>query len=223
MPEEERRTITAIEEQVKRPERRSIFLDGEFALGADAEVVARAGLFVGQQLTFVELQALARAEERRAARDAALRQLGVRERSAKEVERFLLRKGYEPEVVTQVVEELCRRDLVDDARFAKTWVTAHTGKRPHGPDRLAAALRVRGVDRETVQEALESITPETELEMALQAGRRLTGGLERLHPREARRKLGAALRRRGFSWDSIGKVCDRLLNAGEGEDPPCES
>src|SRR5207253_2536491 len=96
----------AIEPQVRRPERRSIFLDGEFALGAHAEVVARAGLRVGQQVSLKELQALAAAEERRAARDAALDALAVRERSEREIERALLRKGFEPEIVRQVIEQL---------------------------------------------------------------------------------------------------------------------
>src|SRR5205085_5173838 len=135
----------------------SIFLDGEFALGVDGEVVVRAGLRVGQELTLADLQQVARAEERRTARDAAMTLLGYRDRSAREVERRLLRKGFEPEVVAEVIEQLERHDLVDDRRFARAWVQGHTGSRPHGPDRLAAALRARGVEREAIEEAVAAI------------------------------------------------------------------
>ena len=204
-------TITAIEPQVRHPERRSIFLDGEFAMGVDAEVIARTGLRVGQELTFAELQELARVEERRAARDAALTLLGHRDRSARELERRLLRKGFEPEVVAEVIEQLERRELVDDRRFARTWVQGHTGSRPYGPDRLAAALRARGVDREAIAEAVAAIDPETEAALALRAGRKLVEGLRPPYNPEARRKLAAALRRRGYSWEVIRPVCEQLL------------
>jgi regulatory protein len=216
--------VTAIEPQVRRPERRSVFLDGEFALGADVEVIARAGIQVGQGLTHAELEALVRAEERRSARDAALRFLGFRERSAREIERHLLRKGYEAEVVSEVIGDLSSRDYVNDARFAHAWVESHTASRPVGPDRLAAALRARGVEPETVREAVSEIDPTTELELALRAGERLVGGVNRQDPRQARRRLAAALRRRGFSWDVIRPACDRLLGDGESDGADgCES
>jgi len=75
-----------------------------------------------------------------AARDAALILLGHRDRSAREVERRLLRKGFEAEVVAEVIEQLERHELVDDHRFARAWVEGPPGSRPYGPDRLAAAL-----------------------------------------------------------------------------------
>jgi regulatory protein len=212
-----RHVITAIEPQQRRPERRSIFLDGEFALGVDAEVIARTGLRVGQEVELAELQALARAEERRAARDAALRLLGFRDRSERELERLLLRKGFEAEVVSEVVSDLAAREFVDDERFARGWVAAKTAGRPIGPDRLAAELRARGVERETVEEAVAQISPENERELALRAAKRLVGGLRNEELPAARRKLAAALRRRGFSWEVIRTVCDTLI-AGSDDD-----
>jgi len=206
--------ITAIEPQARRPERRSVFLDGEFALGAHLEVVVRAGLRVGQEVTLAELQTLARAEETRSARDAALVSLGARERSGKEIERLLLRKGFEAEVAAAVVEQLRERGLVDDQRFSRAWVASRTGKRPLGPARLAAELRARGVDREAIGEALAGIDPESEYALALRAARQRSGG-EPLADPDARRRLGMALRRRGFSWETIERVCASLARESE--------
>jgi regulatory protein len=214
--EVETRCITAIEPQLRHPERRSIFLDGEFALGVDGEVIARAALRVGQELSLAQLQEVARIEERRVARDAALAVLGHRDRSAREIERRLLRKGFEPEVVAEVMEQLERHELVDDRRFARAWVAGHTGSRPYGPDRLAAALRARGVDREAIDEAVGTIDPDTELDLALRAGQKLIAG--RPVAPDTRRRLAAALRRRGYSWEIIRPVCDQLLSdAAESE------
>ena len=48
---ESKKKITAIEIQCKRKNRRSIFLDGEFAFGIDVEVLLRQGLGVGDELS----------------------------------------------------------------------------------------------------------------------------------------------------------------------------
>lgn len=47
---EHQQRITAIEEQEKRRNRRSIFIDGKFALGVEADVVAALGLQTGQEI-----------------------------------------------------------------------------------------------------------------------------------------------------------------------------
>ncbi len=207
--------MTAIEPQGRHPERRSIFLDGEFALGVHVEVVARSGLRVGQQLTLDELRDLARTEEKLEAHTAALDLLGYRDRSRKELERGLLRRGFDAEVVDEVLVCLTERGLVDDGRFSREWVAARTGGVPRGPARLAAELRQRGVGGEQIEVALEAIDPEREAQLALAAGRKKIGSLAAQERPAARRKLAAALRRRGFSWDAIRSVCDHLLPEGD--------
>jgi regulatory protein len=213
MAESECSSITAIEPQVKRPERVSIFVDGEFALGTHAEVAVAAGLRVGQTVDVSQLQALARSEELRRARDSALHFLGYRARSRLEIRRKLVQKGYEPELVEETLQGLARSGLIDDAEFSRSWVRLRTAGRPMGPNRIAAELRQKGIERELIDEALEPVDPETELGLALAVGRRKVEQLRSEDVRSARQKLGAALMRRGFSWDVCSKALDILLRA----------
>ena len=215
MPDPECSSITAIEPQVKRPDRVSVYIDGEFALGMHAEVAAAEGLRVGQTVNVNELQALARAEELRRARDSALHFLGYRDRSRQEVRRRLAQKGYDPELVEETLQALDRSGLVNDAEFSRSWVRARTGSRPMGRSRIAAELRQKGVERELIDEALAPVDPEAELGLALAVGRRKVEQLRREDIRTARQKLGAALMRRGFSWEVSSKALDILLRAGD--------
>jgi regulatory protein len=213
MADPESSSITAIEPQVKRPDRVSVFVNGEFALGMHLEVAAAAGLRVGQTVNVEKLQELARAEELRRVRDSALYFLGYRDRSRLEVRRRLTQKGYEPELIEETLQALARSGLINDAEFSRSWVRARTGSRPMGPNRIAAELRQKGIERELIEEALAPVDPETELGLALAAGRRKVDQLREEDPRMARQKLGAALMRRGFSWDICSKALDILLRA----------
>jgi regulatory protein len=215
VPSSERSSITAIEPQVKNRNRVSVFVDGEFALGMHAEVAAAAGLRVGQAVSVPDLQALARAEEVRRARDSALVFLGYRARSRQEVRRRLLQKSYDPDIVEEVIQALARGGLIDDAEFSESWVRARTGARPMGRTRIAAELRQKGVEPEVIRQALEPLDQDAELDRALAVGRQKVEQLRGEDSRTARRKLGSLLMRRGFNWEVTARVLDILLRDDE--------
>src|SRR5919197_1354126 len=145
--------VTAIEAQ-RRAGRVSVFLDGEFALGMHEEVAEALGLRTGQDLSPEELQEMVRAETRRRAKENALRLLSFRARSREELRRRLERKGYESVVIDDVLAELISSQLLDDTQFTRAWVEARTTGRPMGRQRIAWELRQKGVDPETIGEAL---------------------------------------------------------------------
>jgi regulatory protein len=206
-------TITAIEPQVKRRDRISIFVDREWVLGTHAEVAAAAGLRVGQPVTVPELQELARAEERKCAQESALNLLGYRARSRAELQRRLEQKGFEAPVVEEALAALTRGGWIDDAEFSQSWVRSRTGSRPMGRSRIAAELRQKGVQRETIDQALEGVNRDVELELALKVGRTKVEQMRGVDPQVARRKLGALLMRRGFGWEVCARVLDIVLQA----------
>jgi len=207
-------TITALEPQVRRADRVSVFVDGEFALGVHAEVAASAGLRVGQGVRIADLRELAAAEEKRWIRESALRLLGYRARSRTELRQRLERKGYEPELIEETLDLLARGGMIDDADFSRAWVRARTGARPMGPGRIAAELRQKGVEREVIREALEPLDSETEQGLALKVARQKAEQFRGEDARDARRKIAAALMRRGFSWSACAAALDAVLADG---------
>ena len=131
------------------------------------------------------------------ARDRALRLLGVRDRSRRELERRLLQAGFEPEEVTEALDGLEEAGLVDDERFARAVVEHHTANRLAGRRAVMAALMAKGVDRETAQAALEPSGGDEE--RALELAKRRALRLGRLPPEVALRRLTDFLVRRGHA------------------------
>jgi len=211
----EQSKITGIEPQQRHPERVSIFVDGAFVLGVDSAVAVTLGLRVGQSIDAARLQEVARAEELRRAFDRALHFLGYRARSREEVRRRLVLKGYDEEITDQVIDRLAQSGLIDDSQFTEAWVRARTTGRGMGPRRIAWELRQKGVDAETVRAAVGRIDEETELGLALKVARQKAESVRGEPMPIVRRKVAAALQRRGFSWEVTTRVLDTLLAPGE--------
>jgi regulatory protein len=209
--------ITALEAQQRNAERINVHLDGEFAFGLAALTVQQAGLYIGRELTPAEIEGLLNEDTFQKALNRALLFLGYRPRSESEVRRRLTKAKVEPDVVEHVVERLRAGRLVDDREFARYWVENRESFNPRGARMLAAELRQRGVEREVVEEALEGITDESE--SALTAGRRKLRSLSGLDYRSFRDKMGNHLARRGFNYDTIKDVVNRLWQESQGELP----
>lgn len=202
--------ITAIEAQKRRGDRMSVFVDGEFVVGAHEEVILALGLAVGQAFENEQLLALVRAETLRKARESALRLLSYRSRSVTEIRRKLVGNNFPEEVVDEVVEQLSRTGLLDDEKFSRDWVKSRTtSSRPMGRTRLAWELRSKGVEPTMVDEALEDVDEDTEYAMALSLASRKMAKSDRNDP-SIRNRLSSFLRRRGFSWEITGKVIQEL-------------
>ena len=93
--------ITDLKPQKRRKDRISVFLDGEFAFGLQQATAER--LFVGQDLTEPEIDALKQADSVEWAKQTAYRLLSLRPRSTAEVRRHLSKKDVEEYIIDRVI------------------------------------------------------------------------------------------------------------------------
>src|ERR1041385_3736627 len=105
---------------------------------------------------------LSHEEQLAIAREAALRLLSVRERSAVELRSRLRQKGFEPDVIGSVIDRLQETDLQDDVRFGAQFVEAAT-RRGLAGRRIQMELRARGLSKE---EAARAATEDPDAELA---------------------------------------------------------
>lgn len=131
-------------------------------------------------------------------RTIALRQLEVRDRSRRELADTLRRRGVPDSAATEVLASLARVDLVDDARFARTWVDQRRQSRGLARRALAYELARKGVTPEDSGAALAGVDEAGEQALADQVARRRASGLARLPPELALRRLAGHLARKGF-------------------------
>jgi regulatory protein len=211
------RTITALRFQKRNPDRVNVFLDGAFAFGLAAVLAAQ--LKVGQLLTDDEIARLGGSDQVEKAFERALNFLSYRPRSVAEVRRNLRKKDLDDAVIEETIARLDRAGLVDDVEFARYWVDNRMQFNPRGGRALSYELLRRGVSPGIVAEAIEGLDEEgAARQVALSGARRYKG----LPAPEFRRKLGAYMARRGFSYGVIKPLLEELSEATSNGSPSGE-
>jgi regulatory protein len=209
MPE---RTITRLVAQEKAPERVSVFVDGDFALGVHQELVIRFGLYVGRHLSEEEQRELYDADRALRARAAAFQYISFKPRTEHEIRQKLLRAGFEPDTVESALSRLRELGYVDDAAYAASFVRSRVGTRGYGPVRIRRELHQRGVDRGIVDDAIRSnIVDDDEAGAAReQAAKRWPRLQSEADARKRRKKLFDFLLRRGFSFEVAAQAVEEV-------------
>ena len=201
------RKITAIEPQKRHKERLNIHLDGEYAFSLDR--LTAIWLKEGQTLSPEDITSLQQKDVLETAYRRALHLLSYRARSAQELERFLQDKGYAPEQMAQVNARLQEEGFLNDQRFAEDWISNRVAFRPRSGKQIRFELLRKGINRETADEALGNAELDEDV-LALEAGRKLARRYARLDQKDFLLKLGAALARRGFSYEAAKAASKQL-------------
>jgi regulatory protein len=89
-----------------------------------------------------------------AAEKAALRLIARAEQYGAGLTRKLEQRKHSPDAVRTVLARLLEFGLVDDRRYAGLWLKTRVRRGKKGPRALEAALRAKGIDRETAVLAL---------------------------------------------------------------------
>ncbi len=165
--------VTALVARRGQDERVAVHVDGRRAFDISAVVADRAGLRAGVHLSAERQQELLDQDAPYRARERALRLLGLRDRSRREVETRLRQAGFDAEVVGGTVEWLAGLGYLDDGRFARVYA-AEKQRGGWGPRRVRAELAAKGVERSIVEEAMAS-AGEEESEEGAGEGRERSG------------------------------------------------
>ena len=167
--------------------------------------VADCGLYAGLQLDDAGMETLRRKAARSKCRERALRVIGARPMSEKELRDRLVEKGETPENAEEAVEWLRGLHLVDDAEYAAVCVR-HYAAKGYGPGRIRNELYRRGVPRALWDDALEEL-PEQDDAIDRLLRKKLRGDVS---DRDALRRATDCLYRRGFKSDDIRAAVERL-------------
>lgn len=184
-------------------------------------------------------ESFAERRERRAAVDdpavvleAAARFLEVRSRSVSEVRRRLGGAGYRAELVDGAIARMTELGMLDDEAFARTWVESRDRARPRGERAIREELRLKGIDRETVDLVLgerrdralltgnsgggddDGQPPSADRTAAERLLTKNARALARVvDPRQRRQRAYALLARHGFDPETCREVAAALTEA----------
>jgi regulatory protein len=167
--------------------------------------------------------------------EAAARFLEARSRSVHEVRRRLVGAGYRADLVEGAVTRMVELGILDDEAFARAWVESRDRARPRGERAIREELRLKGVDRASVDLVLEerreaaaasqteasddpgrgSSADRTAAERLLARHARALQGVA--DPRVRRQRAYALLARNGFDPETCREVAARVTEATSGE------
>ena len=197
--------ITKIEPQKRNKNRRSVYIDGSYALGMSLETFVKLDLFKGKEIDREELEEIVLETETAKAKDYAKLLLSYRERSPKEIEDRLKKRGYSEEAIQKTVSDLTEVGLLDRKRFAKMWIKERLEFSGKGKRLVTLELLQKGLKKEEIEEAFEN-SDFDELEIAKRVAERYLSHLKDTDPLKQRKKLYDFLARRGFSFEIIGEI-----------------
>ena len=172
-------------------------------------VVTEMMLFRGKDLDDSDVEQLRELSAKAFAVEKAVELLSYRQMSGKEMRDKLIRKGIGAEAAEAAVERLYELRLLDDEQYAAAVVKHYTAK-GYGAARIRAELAHRGVDRDYWEEALSAASGSDDKLMSY-----IRSHLRDPDDRDQKRKVSAALYRRGYSWDEIRSAISRFTSGSE--------
>ncbi len=195
--------ITAIKQQVKNPDRYSIFVDGKFMFGLSELALMNAGLAVGRELDKAELEKYKAQAEADKAYNRVLALIARRARSEWEVRDYLKRKKYDPEMTDQIIARLYDRNFLNDVQFATMWVENRRLLKSTSKRRLQQELRAKRIRDDIIDEVLGN--DETDEREVL---RELVARKQKQTKYQDKMKLMQYLSRQGYNYGDIKDVLD---------------
>ncbi|MGF2615077.1 recombination regulator RecX [Rossellomorea vietnamensis] len=195
--------ITKITRQVKNQERYNIFIDGEYSFSVDEEIIARFQLGKGDEIDEVAMAEIGYEDDIRRAFNLAIHYLSFRMRTEKEVLDYLKKKELEQPVADEVIQKLKKYEYLNDQEFAKAFVNTQINTSDKGPGVVERELAAKGVDKASIEEAIETFTPDIQLEKAIILTDKLYKKYKKDSSMVAKQKTEQNLARKGYSFSVI--------------------
>ncbi|HML69016.1 MAG TPA: RecX family transcriptional regulator [Clostridia bacterium] len=133
--------------------------------------------------------------------DSALRYLGARARTVREVERHLDSCEYGEVEVYETVERLKELGLLDDIAFATEFVRTRLATKPISRAHLREQLLSHETDQEAIEQALSQIDEETQQQTAIATAEKYVRQYARLGQDERDEMVIRRLLSRGYSYE----------------------
>ncbi|GAB3322977.1 hypothetical protein GCM10027451_46150 [Geodermatophilus aquaeductus] len=146
------------------------------------------------------------------ARAICLRALTGSAKTRQQLADLLERRGIPEDAASAVLDRFGEVGLIDDAAFARAWVTSRQTGRGLARRALRAELRQKGVDGEDAEQALAQVDDEDERASARHLVERRLPSLRRVDRVTATRRLVGMLARKGYNGGLAGAVVREVLD-----------
>lgn len=151
------------------------------------------------------------------ARGICLRALTGAPRTRQQLADVLAERGVPDDAAETVLDRFTEVGLIDDAAFARAWVSSRQAGRGLARRALSAELRAKGVEPEVAAEAVSEVDDEDERASARRLVERRAGAMTCLDRATATRRLMGMLARKGYSGGMAAAVVREVLDSAGSE------
>jgi regulatory protein len=186
----------------------NVFIDGEFAFGLHYSLKEEFDLYKGKSLDAETIQILKDNDDIKKAKNKAYNYLSYRQRTCKEMKKYLESKDFNPHAVEITMSQLLDEGYLDDYKFAKTFLLEKSALKGYGPYRIKYELFNKGIDKNTVENILGIYEEDTEelTRLVLSKYKDIINENKDV----IYRKVGGFLQRKGHSYDTIKKIINEI-------------
>lgn len=210
--------ITKISQQQKQSNRYSLFIDEEFFIGVDQEILIKYALHKDQVVDQDLLDKVKSAENDHKLYSAAINYLSYGMRSIKEMRDYLnkqkdKKENYDPseEVIEETLERLIRQGYLNDLEYAKSYVRTNYTLKSKGPTVIQNELKVKkGINEMDILEALDEYPVDEQSENIQKLAEKFIRTKKSLPPKMMRNKLYTHLISKGFDKDIVNQHMSEL-------------
>lgn len=161
------------------------------------------------------------------ARAICLRALTGAPKTRQQLADMLTTRGVPDDAAAAVLDRFTEVGLIDDAAFARAWVSSRQAGRGLARRALQAELRAKGVDPEVAAAAVDLVDDQDERAAARRLVERRLSSMRRVDRVTATRRLIGMLARKGYSGGLAAAVVREALEHaspdGDGLDPTDDS
>ena len=190
--------ITSIKQQVKNPERVSIFVDGKYEFSLSLDELVKYKLKNDQELDKLDVKKFKKISADGKLRARALEWLLNRPHSEREFRDYLYRKKTEKDQIESLVGEFTDRGYLDNAKFA-AWFTELQARRGKSDRAIRSELFKKGIGREVVDETIAGGAGDEAERLKAMVAKKAKLSRYKNDPQ----KLMQYLVSQGFSWQDV--------------------
>jgi len=191
----------------------TIYFDNDSLLFLAVEVFLKSGLKKGDNVSDDRFSLLIEQNKLFHIKQRAFRLLGRRQHASSELRRKLWNKEYEPKLIDEVIDDLQKKGYLDDTEFIRAFVAEKIKSKSWSIKKIKGELLKRGIASKIIDETMINRSKEDEFNSAMKLAKKKYEMLlkNNLEPKELRNKLSTFLFSKGFDYDLIKDVCEKLI------------
>ena len=197
--------ITSISIQTKNKERCNLFVDGEFFAGISSLTLLKSRIKVGDEIDENSLKVLLEESERVQAFNKAVDYVSKTIKTKRQVKEYLLKKGYDEQIVWYCIDKLKEYKYIDDGEYSKRYISSCS--KNQGKRLIEYKLMAKGVRKEDIEQAYNEVDVDAKENAKVVAEKHLKN---KELTKENMAKTYRYLIGRGFSYDEATYVLSCL-------------